>query len=287
MVPVAYDPSRFFLSRPHQRMRSRFEHLRAVAYQQVNPEAREGGLSAINHLLILAVLIAVGVQILETEPLLSGPYKAWFQAADALVGLWFSVDLILRVWAMGEEPRFGGVAGRLRYLSKPRVLMDVLAVLPFIAWPWIGFLDANDLAFLRLVTAVSILMDARLGRLSVALRALRLAMRSRKEELILSLMIGVAVMLVTATGLFLVEGAIQPEAFGSIPRALWWSLETLTTVGYGDVLPQTVLGKILAGTSALVGIGIIAIPTGIVAAAFGEAFQVEKSVHVPSSSRED
>ena len=262
-------------------MRSRYERARAFAYSQVSPEAREAGLSLVNRLLILAVLLAVGVQVLETEPLLYGAYEAWFHAADVLVGLWFSADLLLRFWAMGEERRFRGQTGWLRYLSRPRVMVDVLAVLPFVAWPWIGFLDANDLAFLRFVTAVSILMNARLGRLSQALNALRLAMSSRSEELFLSLIIGVVVMLITATGLFLVEGSAQPATFGSIPRALWWSLETLTTVGYGDVLPQTVLGKLLAGLSAVIGIGIIAIPTGIVAAAFSEAFQAEKSLRAP------
>jgi voltage-gated potassium channel len=92
-----------------------------------------------------------------------------------------------------------------------------------------------------------------------------------------------AVMVGTAVGLYLVEGSVQPEAFGSIPRALWWSLETLTTVGYGDVFPQTVLGKLLAGLFALAGIGIVAIPTGILAAAFGEAFRAEKSAR-PSAA---
>ncbi len=78
-------------------------------------------------------------------------------------------------------------------------------------------------------------------------------------------------MLVSATALYMAEGAVQPQQFGSIPRALWWSVVTLTTIGYGDVTPVTPLGKMLAGVTAFLGVGLIAAPTGILAAAFSEA----------------
>ena len=70
--------------------------------------------------------------------------------------------------------------------------------------------------------------------------------------------------------LYLVEGSVQPEAFGSIPRAMWWAIATLTTVGYGDVYPITVMGKICAGIISLISIGIVALPAGIIAANFSE-----------------
>lgn len=257
-------------------MSTRYARARAFVFDQVSAEARPGGLSPVNHLLIVTVLLALVVQILETEPLLAGPYQVWFSAADVTVGLLFGVDILLRIWAAGELEPFRGLSGRLRYLSRPRSLIDLVAVLPFVAAPLTGLVDANDLAFLRLVTALEILMSARLGRLSVALAAMRYALISRREELLIGLMLALGVMLCAAVGLYLVERAAQPEAFGSIPRALWWSLETLTTVGYGDVVPQTVLGKLLAGLFALAGIGMVAIPTGILAAAFGEAFSAEK-----------
>ncbi len=258
-------------------MTSRYERARALVFAQVSPEAAPSGLSAVNHLFMWTVLLAVGVQICETEPLLAGPYHHWFHRADLVVGVLFCLDLGLRIWGAGEIPRFRGLGGRLRYLARPRVLIDLLAVLPYIAAPWVDALGANDLAFLRLVTAMEILLNARLGRLSVAFRAMRHAVRSRREELLIGLVFALAVMVVSAVGLYLVEGAVHPGAFGSIPRALWWSLETLTTVGYGDVVPKTVLGKVFAGLFALAGIGIVAIPTGILAAAFGEAFEAEKS----------
>ncbi len=264
-------------------MSSLYVHVRALVFHQVNAEARATGLSAVNHLFMLTVLFAVAVQICETEPLLAVPYHRWFRVADLVVGVLFCADLSFRIWAAGEVERFRGLGGRVRYLFQPRVIIDGLAVLPFVVSTWIGFLDANDLAFLRLVTAVEILLNSRLGRLSAALGAMRYAVMSRREELLIGLVLAFAVMVAAAVGLYLVEGSVQPNAFGSIPRALWWSLETLTTVGYGDVFPHTVLGKLLAGLFALAGIGIVAIPTGILAAAFGDAFRAEKSAR-PSVS---
>ncbi len=264
-------------------MSSLYVHVRALVFHQVNAEARATGLSAVNHLFMLTVLFAVAVQICETGPLLAVPYHRWFRVADLVVGVLFCADLSFRIWAAGEVERFRGLGGRVRYLFQPRVIIDGLAVLPFVVSTWIGFLDANDLAFLRLVTAVEILLNSRLGRLSAALGAMRYAVMSRREELLIGLVLAFAVMVAAAVGLYLVEGSVQPNAFGSIPRALWWSLETLTTVGYGDVFPHTVLGKLLAGLFALAGIGIVAIPTGILAAAFGDAFRAEKSAR-PSVS---
>jgi voltage-gated potassium channel len=80
-------------------------------------------------------------------------------------------------------------------------------------------------------------------------------------------------LLISSTFLYLVEGDAQPEAFGSIPRAMWWSIATLTTVGYGDVIPVTALGRVFSGVTAIIGIGLIAMPTGILAAAFSDGLE--------------
>jgi len=255
-----------------------YRRARRLAYTQVIPEAHGAGLSVVNRILVLTVLLAVAIQVLETEPLLNTSYASWFLAGDILVGTLFCMDLLLRIWAVGEIQEYRGFTGRLRYFAKPRSLIDALAVLPFIVGPWVSFLDANDLAFLRLVTATQIMLNARLGRLSAALSSLCYAIVSRREDLLVSLVLALSMMLATAVGLYLVEGGVQPDAFGSIPRALWWSLETLTTVGYGDVFPRSVLGKLCAGLFALAGIGIIAVPTGILAAAFNDAFLRERSL---------
>ncbi len=126
---------------------------------------------------------------------------------------------------------------------------------------------------LRLVRALRIITLARNSEWADAILLLGTAIRTRRRELILSFGLTLLILLVSATCLFLVEGTTQPEAFGSIPRAMWWAMATLTTVGYGDVYPITAIGKLFAGISAITSIAIVAMPTGIMAAAFSDVFQ--------------
>ncbi len=115
-----------------------------------------------------------------------------------------------------------------------------------------------------------ILKLARIPMVSRALINLKRALFSRIVELCLSVVLAFLLMLVAATILYFIEKDAQPDVFGSIPRALWWGVATLTTVGYGDVYPITPLGKICAGVFAIAGIGLVAMPTGIFAAAMSE-----------------
>jgi voltage-gated potassium channel len=134
----------------------------------------------------------------------------------------------------------------------------------------------NETSILRLFRLIRILSLAKLGRYSSAIRAMAEAVKSRRYELLMSLAIAGMLLLTSSTLLYIVEGDAQPATFGSIPRAMWWSIATLTTVGYGDVIPVTVVGRVLAGLTAITGIGLIAMPTGILAAAFSDAIQRQR-----------
>jgi voltage-gated potassium channel len=180
----------------------------------------------------------------------------------------FTIEYLARLYAAGESAKYRGLGGRLIYMLSPAALLDMAATIPL----YVALLP-SDAALLRLVRLLGILRFAKLGRYSRAMRYVSEAVLSRRFELSFSLAIGGAVLLLTSTLLYLAEGTVQPEKFGSIPRALWWSVSTLTTVGYGDVYPITPLGKVLAGCTAIVGVGLIAMPTGILSAAFSEVFQ--------------
>jgi voltage-gated potassium channel len=238
-------------------------------YRHLAVEAWHGhGLSPANRCIAALILLGALFGILSTEPKVVDISPAAFRAVELALALAFSLEYLLRLYAAGEDPAYRGIAGRLRYMVTPLALVDLLATVPlyFTLLP-------TDAALLRLVRLISILRLAKFGRYSQALRHITEAVYLRRFELGLSLVVGGFFLVVTATLLYIVEGEAQPESFGSIPRALWWSIMTLTTVGYGDVYPITPLGQIFAAATAVVGIGLIAMPTGILAAAFSEVLQ--------------
>lgn len=140
---------------------------------------------------------------------------------------------------------------------------------------------ANNTFVIRALRLLRLLAFAKIGRYSAALQHIQHAIQVRQYELLVAFTISMVVLLLAATAMYLVEGSSQPDAFGSIPRSLWWSVSTLTTVGYGDVYPLTPLGKLLAGITSLAAIGLFALPTGILAAAFAEALREHGGANRP------
>jgi voltage-gated potassium channel len=209
--------------------------------------------------------------ILETEPTFDEIAPQAFARLEGLFAVLFLVEYVIRLWAEGENPKFRGVRGRIRYALTPAAIIDLIAFLPSLVLPILP--GMSNFMLLRVFRLIRILRLARLGRFSLAMRHLSQAVSDRREELLLSLMLAVFVLVFSAAGMYLLEGENDPQTFGSIPRAMWWSVCTLTTVGYGDIYPHTVLGKILGGLTSIAGIGLIAMPTGILAAAFSDAFQ--------------
>lgn len=245
--------------------------LRHRAYEMLEPEARDReGLTLTNRFIILVILIACGAAIIETEPSIAAGRTALFYAIELGCGLVFSVEYLARLWIVPENPRWRGVSlARLRYALTPAALVDLVAVLPTLMA--LGF--GGSALMLRFFRVIRILRLAKLGRLSRAWTNLVDALRDRRHELMLTIVLSFIVLLVGSTLLYWAEGAAQPAQFGSIPRAMWGCIVTLTTVGYGDVFPVTLAGKVAAGLIAVAGIGLFALLTGILAAAFGEAVQ--------------
>jgi len=223
-----------------------------------------GRMTATNKLIILLIVASIGFAIFESEEVVRGPHSWVFQLAETTFALVFATEYLARLWSCAEDPRYRGLRGRLRFALTPAALVDLLALTPLF------FAAIGSEAFvLRVLRLVRILRLARIGRYSNAANAIRQAVRLRRYELAVSLLAGLALMLVAAAGLYVIEGADQPDKFGSIPRAMWWSISSLT-VGYGDVYPITVLGRVFASLVAVIGVALIAVPTGIITTAFAE-----------------
>jgi voltage-gated potassium channel len=243
--------------------------LRRLVYDQLEPTARKGRLSPTNRVIVVLVIIAAFTVIFETEPTISAGREPLFRLFELLFGIIFLVEFAARVWIAPDSPRFAGKPRpRLSYIVSWNAIIDMIAILPSL----FAFADGSSiiLRFFRILRMVRL---AKLGRLSRAWRHVTQAIHSRRYELGLTVAIAVAAMLTAGTGLYLTEAEAQPDKFGSIPRALWWAIVTLTTVGYGDAYPITAAGKVVAGVVAVIGVGLIALPTGILASAFSEAVQ--------------
>lgn len=246
--------------------------LRRRLYCLLEPSAwPKKGLSPLNKVISVLIMVATVVAVVESEPVVIEGREKLFLGIEAVFTLLFLVEYVGRLWVAGENSAYRGLFGRLKYMTTPSAVIDLLAITPL----FLTFLG-SEAFLLRLFRLLRILRVARLGRFSQAFDAIMTALRSRRYELMMSVGIAGILLLISSTVLYLVEGEHQPVAFGSIPRAMWWSIATLTTVGYGDVYPQTTPGQIFAGLTALTGIGLIAMPTGILAAAFSDAIQAQR-----------
>ena len=240
--------------------------LRKALSRALDPEMRVApGLSPTNQWIVGLICFSILLGVMETEPRLTSGFEMAFAAAHLMLFGAFLLEYLARLYAAPENPRFGS---SLRYAFTFASLVDLLVLLSFLM-PFFGL----EAALFRMIRAARLLRLARLGRYSLAIQLISRAIAERRHELGISIVVAAGLMLMSSTALYLAERGVQPENFGSIPRAMWWSVATLTTVGYGDIVPVTILGRVFAALTAVTGIGLIALPTGILAGAFSDALR--------------
>ena len=155
----------------------------------------------------------------------------------------------------------------------PMAMIDLLAILPFYLAFWV-----TDLRFIRILRLLRIFRVIKVVRYSKALYTFGVVAKEKKEELVIVAVLGGIAIFMASALMYFVENEAQPNAFASIPHAMWWAVATLTTVGYGDITPITGLGKFLGAIIALVGIGMFALPAGILGSAFVEEFEIRRGL---------
>ncbi len=219
---------------------------------------------ALDVFLLTNIAVSVASYIMETIPALNLAYGSVFQIVDRTTVCVFTVEYVLRLWTICEDVRFRApIWGRIRYMKSGMAIVDALAIAPLL----LELLDVHSLRVLRLLRLVRIL---KVTRYMKSMQLIHSVIVERRRELVSSFVFMLFLLLASSSIMYEIESAIQPDKFSSIPATMWWSVASLTTMGYGDIYPISPIGKFLAGIVAVLGIGIFAIPTGIIAAGFVE-----------------
>ena len=225
-------------------------------------------------------LIALNVVavILQTVESLSSRYSQFFHVFEVCSIVVFTAEYAMRLWSCTAEQKDPKtIRGRVRFATSPLAMVDLIAILPF----YLPMLLPLDLRFIRVVRLFRLFRLFKMARYSEALKTFGNVLRAKKEELFITLFVVFILLIVASSLMYLIENQVQPERFSSIPAAMWWGVATLTTVGYGDIFPVTPLGKVLGAIIALLGIGMFALPAGILGSGFvGEIQKKTRSIQV-------
>ena len=247
---------------------SEIPSLRRIVYNTLEAGRSETRLERLADLALM-VLIAVNVVavVLESVPSYHAAYGDIFFIVETVSVAVFTVEYMLRVWSTPEHPAVKyqhPIKGRIRYMLTPMALLDLLVIAPF----YLTFFFAVDLRLLRVLRLFRVF---RLTRYSSAMGLLGQVLREESANISAALFVLLMMIVVAASVTFLAEHQAQPEAFGSIPAALWWAIVTMTTIGYGDVVPITVIGKTCGAIIGIISVGMVALPAGILASGFNDA----------------
>ena len=204
--------------------------------------------------MIIASLVTFSI---ETLPDLSPRARQWLHFFEVFTVAVFTIEYVLRVWTADRK---------LSFVFSFYGIVDLVAILPF--YLTAGLVDLRSIRAFRMLRLFRLL---KLTRYNAAAGRFMLALKIAKDELILFSFLAVILLYLSAVGIYYFERDAQPEVFRSIFDALWWAVATLTTVGYGDVYPVTTGGRLFTFIVLMVGLGIVAVPTGLVASALSEA----------------
>lgn len=217
--------------------------------------------------LIVANIIAM---VLESHQFINIKFNRFFKYFEIISILIFSLEYLYRVYISYKENKWKGIKN---YIFSFFGIIDLISILPFYLKQFV-LLDGRFFRILRLFRLTRIF---KLGRGSKSLKLFIKALSSVKHELYFTLFLSILTILFSASAIYFLEHDAQPDVFSSITASVWWATVSLATVGYGDVIPITVWGKVFASVISLVGIGVVAIPTGIISASFVEEIYTSRN----------
>jgi voltage-gated potassium channel len=245
--------------------------LRNKIYQILERESHSTVAKIVHYFLMLLIFLTVIAVVLESDPNIYDRYQKLFYVLEILAIIVFTIEYMLRVWSSAEIKKYQAFKGRIKYMLTPMAIIDLLAVLPAL----LGLFMSRDLMILRGLRLIRVF---KLTRYSRSMNLLLSVSRQESGNILSVFFVLSLLIIIAATGMYIVERDIQPEAFGTIPKAIWWATVTLTTVGYGDMVPISPPGRIFGILILISGIAMAALPAGILAAGFTKEINRRKEL---------
>ena len=220
---------------------------------------------AFDYFIVTLIVLNVIAIALDTLNGLSDQIKTVLRVFEIISIIIFTVEYLLRIYVSDiTYPAKSKIASALKFILSPYGIIDLLAILPF----YTPFIIKTDLRFLRIIRLIRFFRVFKISRYNSTLKLIGDVFREKRNDLGMTFFIAGLMLLVSGFIMYSVENPVQPDKFSNVFASLWWAVATLTTVGYGDIYPITTLGKIISSVVAFLGIGLIALPTGIISAGF-------------------
>lgn len=227
----------------------------------------------INYFIVSLVFLNIFAVIIQTEKGIAIKYDTFFSCLEIVSVIFFTLEYILRLWVSNLHRTYNHkVLGRLKYALTPIAIIDLLAILPF----YLMMLFPIDFRFITILRFFRLLRIFKLRRYSHALHTLWQVIVDKKEELVINFVTILGLLIISSSLMYYIEHNSQPELFSSIPATMWWSVSTLTTVGYGDMVPITPFGKLLSACIAMLGIAMFALPAALLSSGFTEQIKNQR-----------
>jgi voltage-gated potassium channel len=227
----------------------------------------------------ILIIMNVGAVMLSTVTWIDARYRTFLSIFEYFSVIVFTFEYIARVWTCDlSEDYQGAFRGRFLFIFSLFPLIDLIAILPSyyqLFFPAVTAIQTRHFRMFRLFRFIRVL---KLGRYSSSLRTLNKVLVAKKEELFIAIFMVGILLVFASTFIYFFEHEDQPDKFSSIPASMWWGVATLTTVGYGDVYPVTSMGRFFAAIIAILGIGVFALPAGILASGFADIMEEKRQL---------
>ncbi|HLF34244.1 MAG TPA: ion transporter [Cyclobacteriaceae bacterium] len=222
---------------------------------------------AFDYAIMVLITLNVIAIILDTIPPISDSYAALFHYFELVSVIIFSLEYLMRLYVSDlTHPSSGRIKSALKFVFSPYGIIDLVSILPF----YLPFLIKMDLRFLRMIRLMRFFRVLKLTRYNNSLNLIWEVIKEKRDELAMTGFVTLLFLLIASILIYFIEGAAQPESYPNLLTCFWWAIATLTSVGFEDIYPITGFGKFLSSLLAIFGIGLIAIPTGLISAGFME-----------------